>query len=115
LHGILKSRRRLTLSTLLGLFLFVFGAAGPLHAQVRLLEQEKTPKAIFDFDIADREVEFFLLGSWSALVSGATGFMVRPDGEVTALDYFPDMQLGFFFEQVPDITLSIWLMRRYFL
>ncbi len=115
MYGILKSRRRHTLSTLLGLFLFVFGSAGFLYAQVHLLEQEKTPKAIFDFDIADREVEFFLLGSWSALVSGATGFMVRPDGEVTALDYFPDMQLGFFFEQVPDITLSIWLMKRYFL
>ena len=110
-----NSRRSSTLSILFPLIVLLAGSTGSVRAQVHLLEQEEVPKAIFDFDIADREVELFLLGSWSALFSGATGFMVRPDIGVTALDYFPDMELGFFFEQVPDFTLSIWLMKRYFL
>ena len=115
LYSNLNSRRSSTLSILFPLILLLVGGAGTVHTQVHLLEQEEALEAIFDFDIADREVELFLLGSWSTLLSGATGFMVRPDIGVTALDYFPDMELGFFFEQVPDITLSIWLMKRYFI
>jgi hypothetical protein len=115
LHKTLETHRSRILTALLFLSLLLAGSKSALFAQVHLLEPEEAPEAIFDFNIGDKEVELFLLGSWSALLSGATGFMVRPDVGVTSLDYFPDLELGFLFEQVPDITLSVWLMKRYFL
>lgn len=88
-----------------------------------LLCQEPTPpsleeearEAIFDFKIGDAEVDFFIEGSWTLTFLAATGLLITPEGEVTSLDIFPTFADGFYFHQVPDLTLSVWLMEKYFL
>jgi hypothetical protein len=75
---------------------------------------EESKEAIFDFKIGDSDVDFYITGSWEANFVFSSGFLIRPDFGASLLDEFPGVEPGFLFEQVPDLTLSIWLMNRFF-
>ncbi len=75
---------------------------------------EEASESIFDFKIGDAQVDFFITGSWEANFVFASGFLIRPDFGTSLLDAFPGAETGFLFEQIPDLTLSIWLMNRFF-
>ncbi|MBN1696823.1 MAG: hypothetical protein JW881_04860 [Spirochaetales bacterium] len=76
---------------------------------------KEAPESLFELEIGDADVDFFLLGSWTFSLLYATGIVIKPGIGVRMIDYFPGMDQGFFIEQVPDLTLSLWLMERYFL
>ncbi len=75
---------------------------------------EEAQDSIFDFKIGDSNVDFYLTGSWEANFVFTSGFLVKPGFGTALLDTFPGVETGFLFEQIPDLTLSIWLMNRFF-
>ena len=79
----------------------------------RFLPEQEAPTALFQTEIADAEVDLFLLGSWKATLTASLGFAFPDGGEPFSMVY-PGMEPGIFFKQVPDLTISLWLMNRYF-
>ena len=75
---------------------------------------EEAPDSIFDFKIGDSKVDFYLTGSWEANFVFTSGFLVKPGFGTALLDTFPGKETGFLFNQIPDLTLSVWLMNRLF-
>ncbi|MBN2443235.1 MAG: hypothetical protein JXJ04_17880 [Spirochaetales bacterium] len=80
-----------------------------------LPEEEKEWETLFDFKIGDTEVDFYLTGSWTFTVFAATGMLITPDGGVQWIDSFPSFPDGFYFQQIPDITLAVWILEKFFL
>ncbi|MBN2737318.1 MAG: hypothetical protein JXR70_10080 [Spirochaetales bacterium] len=78
-------------------------------------ETKETPQAILDFKLGDSEVDFFITGSWELSLLGCFGFIVHPENGIQGLDGFNDFVPGIIFEQLPDITLSLWIMNMFFL
>lgn len=74
---------------------------------------QEAPTALFQTEIADAEVDLFLLGSWKASLTASLGFAFPDSGAAFPMTY-PGMEPGIFFKQVPDLTISLWLMNRYF-
>ena len=97
------------------LFGFLFFLHQPLlPAQPVVPLEEEAPESILELDVADREVELFIKGSWNALASEVAGITIKPGIGLTLLDLFPGLIPGFLFDQSPDLTFSLWLMERYF-
>ncbi|GAH89113.1 unnamed protein product, partial [marine sediment metagenome] len=86
-----------------------------MFPQEIILPEEEAPPAIFQAEIGDAEVDFFLSGSWETSLAGAAGILFGPDGTVLFPSAFPGLEAGQPFEQVPDLTFSILLMERYFI
>lgn len=110
---------RLNISKLISFFLFISTLyIYPQDTEDELsgfkTVDEESPEAIFDFKIGDSAVDLYITGSWEANFIFTSGFLIRPDFGVSLLDQFPDFETGFLFEQVPDLTMSIWLMNRFF-
>jgi hypothetical protein len=101
-----RTIRKLPLLLLLTCRLLVAQTAG---------ETEPLGEAIFETQLADQEVEFYLAGSWQSELSGTAGLILRPGSGASKLDFFPGFQSGFLFSQVPDLTMSLWMMNRFFL
>ena len=80
-----------------------------------LPEDKEAEEAIFDFTIGDAEVDFFLTGSWTFTFFAATGILITPEGGVQYLDSFPSFTDGFYFKQIPDLTLSVRILEKYFI
>lgn len=76
---------------------------------------EEAREAIFDFNIGDAEVDFYLEGSWLLTFFAATGLLITPEGDIRPLDLFPAFADGFYFQQEPNLTLSVWILEKYFL
>jgi hypothetical protein len=87
----------------------------PLLCEEFIPARKEAPESLFELEIGDAEVDFFLIGSWTFTLFGATGIVIKPDTGIQILDYFPGMEQGIVFKQVPDLTFSLWLMERYFL
>ncbi len=83
--------------------------------QTPVTAAEERGTSIFKTEIADADLDFFLRGSWNANLSLASGIRFGPEGEVVFPWGLPNMREGLVFEQVPDLTLSIWLLERYFM
>jgi hypothetical protein len=80
------------------------------------VDYQEEGEAIFATQIGDADVEFFLTGSWTLSLYASTGILIRTsNGGIQYIDSFPGLPIGFLFNQVPDITASIWLMKKYFL
>lgn len=77
-------------------------------------EIEEAQKAIFDFNVGDGEAELFLTGSWKLGIGGSAAFLFHPLSGLRSDFAFPGWIPGFLLEQVPDITLSLWILDRYF-
>lgn len=73
----------------------------------------EAPEALFELDIGDAEVDFFLEGVWRASVFGSIGVLIGPEG--TQLSPFPGLDTGQVFQQMPDLTFSVWLLNRFFI
>ncbi len=85
-----------------------------LEAREIPLPAEEAPTALFAAELYDTEVDFFLEGSWTASLQGGAGVIwgegingVQPSVPANFTD-------GFKFEQIPQLTLSLWYMDRYF-
>ena len=77
------------------------------------ITQLEAPEALFELDIGDAEVDFFLEGAWRASLLGSFGVLIGPDG--TQLSPFPGFGQGLTFQQMPDLTFSVWLLNRFFI
>ncbi|MFW5710323.1 MAG: hypothetical protein ACOCZA_00080 [Spirochaetota bacterium] len=100
---------------MLGLTCFaVLTPLPPLAAREIPLPEEEAPAALFSADLYDAEVDFFLEGSWTASLQGGAG-VTWGDGISGVQPAVPSgFTDGFKFEQIPQLTLSLWYMDRYF-
>jgi hypothetical protein len=75
--------------------------------------ESEAPEALFNLNIGDADVDFVLEGIWRASVFGSIGVLINPDGQVISSP-FPGMDTGFVFQQMPDLTFSVWVLERFF-
>jgi hypothetical protein len=75
----------------------------------------EAPTTIFATKLGSADVSLSLLGSWTAGLSFGTGILLAPGLPVQLLDSFPALDTGFIFSQTPDITVSLDLLKHYFL
>jgi len=80
--------------------------------------EDEAPPYLLDLDVGDSEVELFLLGSWIASSRVSTGIAFHPplpeSGDRVTLGYpYPGFETRLF-SQTVDLTVSLWLYRRYF-
>ncbi len=75
-----------------------------------LLPEEEAPKALFETNLGDADVDLYLDGTWT--IDSSLGAVWGTPGPVSAA--VPGFSSGFLFDQIPDLTLSLWLMDRYF-
>jgi hypothetical protein len=88
----------------------------PLAAQEPVNELEpEAPATLLPFKIGDAGAEISVAGSWSALVSFGAGLLFAPGEPVRGLDSLPGIVPGVAFSQVPDLSLSITLLERWFI
>jgi hypothetical protein len=78
-----------------------------------ILVQEEAPATIWDMDIGDTDVDLYLAGYWKMGLMGGTAASWSSDGVDFPTD-FPGLT-SFSFYQAPDLTISLWLMNRYYL
>jgi hypothetical protein len=86
-----------------------------VHGEDWIPPGQEAPEALFQAQIGDASVDFFISGAWQASLYGSIGILVGPDGRVEFPSSFPGLEAGPMFSQVPDLTLSVWLMERFFL
>ncbi len=75
--------------------------------------EEEAPESIFSTQLGDSDVDFYMKGTWDIFMAGSIGYNVS-DGEFISTP-IENMDPGFQFSQIPDLTMSLWLMDRYFL
>ncbi|HTP59980.1 MAG TPA: hypothetical protein VMM82_13745, partial [Spirochaetia bacterium] len=90
-------------------------AAASAYGQTVSVPQPEAPTTIFSSKIGSADVDLSLQGSWNATLGFTTGLLFSPGLPVQALDAFPGLAPGFIFTQTPDLTISLLLMRKYFL
>ncbi|MGA2976384.1 MAG: hypothetical protein ABSF77_13825 [Spirochaetia bacterium] len=98
---------------LIGLAL-LFTAAGAGAADI-VMPPPEAPTTIFSSKLGSVDVDLDLLGSWTAGVSFGTGLLFVPGLNVQLLDSFPSIDNGFIFSQTPDITVSLELLKRFYM
>ncbi len=74
--------------------------------------EEEAPEAIFSTQLGDSDVDFYMKGTWDIFMAGSAGYNLT-DGEFISTP-IENMDPGFQFMQIPDLTMSLWLMDRYF-
>ena len=79
--------------------------------------EEEDPATLLDFSIGDAGVSFYALGSWTTGIAPGVGWIVSgrtaPERTVTPGYQFPGLEPIPYFNR-PDMTLSLWLLERYF-
>ena len=75
-------------------------------------ESEEAPEALFSSRLGDSDVDFYMKGTWDIFMAGSAGYNLN-DGEFISTP-IESMDPGFQFSQIPDLTMSLWLMDRYF-
>ncbi|TVR67783.1 MAG: hypothetical protein EA427_12555 [Spirochaetaceae bacterium] len=80
--------------------------------------EEEAPPALISLDRTDAEVDLYVLGSWLARSSFATGLALHPplpeSGRRVTFPYeYPGFETDLF-SQTLDLVLSLWLYNRYF-
>lgn len=81
-----------------------------------LMYPEEAPTALFEYDIEDRSVEFFLLGTWEAKLGFAAGMGWIPDGTggYTTQSILPRALVSTPLTNTVDLVLSLWIEQRFF-
>lgn len=99
-----------------GLFFLLTTAFSPLlfSYDVPLPEDEASP-TLFSLTPEDDDTDFYLEGTWNFSLSGGFGFGYSPDRGFFSGAAPADITPGFGWEQIPDLTLSLWLFDKYFL
>ena len=97
--------------------LLLLFSPGFLWAEELILPEQEAPEALFEAEIGDADVDFYLSGSWRILLGFSADWLFAPDGSVilSLPGTFPGLEQDRLFEQIPDLTASVWLMERYFL
>nr|MQY76056.1 hypothetical protein [Spirochaeta sp.] len=100
----------------IAILLFIF-SLGFLWTEEPILPEQEAPEAIFETEIGDADVDFYLSGSWQMLLGVSVDFLFKPDGSVefNSQSAFPGLELDKGIEQIADLTASVWIMERYFL
>ncbi|MDC7221329.1 MAG: hypothetical protein PQJ59_15440 [Spirochaetales bacterium] len=76
--------------------------------------QEEAPSHIWSYSLDDSNVDFYWDGYWRFTFSAGLAFSVD-EGSMDWSSTYSDYTDGFFFEQAPDLLLSLWIDDRYFL
>ncbi len=101
--------------TALAIVAIVF-CTGTMHLgsqEIRPLEPE-APEALFQAEVGSADVSLFAQGSWKlSFLAGAT-FGFSSFGELGSVPSFPEFANGLEFEQEPELTISLWFLKRYF-
>jgi hypothetical protein len=87
----------------------------PAVPEANVAPEPEAPAALFPLQLGGSGVDFSLTGSWQALASFGTGLLAAPGASVQGIDALPGISTGFAFSQVPDLTLSLTLLERWFL
>ncbi|HET6484989.1 MAG TPA: hypothetical protein VFH83_01135, partial [Spirochaetia bacterium] len=74
----------------------------------------EAPTTILSTQLGGADVRLDLLGSWTATASFGTGLLLLPGVAPQPLDAFPQLDQGFIFNQTPDLTISLELLKRFF-
>lgn len=74
--------------------------------------KDEAEEAIFQTKINDEDVELYILGTWNTSITGSIGYDLSSGSFIETP--FEQMEPGFVFRQIPDLTVSLWLMDRYF-
>ncbi|MDC7222753.1 MAG: hypothetical protein PQJ60_03365, partial [Spirochaetales bacterium] len=99
--------------------LFILVLSSPLFPQEREEETaqeealEEAPSSIWSYKMGDSNVDFYWDGYWRFTFSAGLAFSVDDD----SLDWsstYSDYTDGLFFEQTPDLLLSLWIDDRYY-
>ena len=95
------------------LFLIFTGPFFIFGQDTSTVEQKEAPAAIWDMNLGDKDVDLYISGYWKIGILGGTTVESGPDGIIFP-SAFPGLT-DFKFYQEPDITISLWLMNRYYL
>jgi len=76
-------------------------------------EQEEAPATVWDMNIGDTDVELYLAGFWKIGLIAGLSVESGPEGIIFPAA-FPGLT-DFRFYQEPDLTISLWLMNRFYL
>ncbi|MFP4618218.1 MAG: hypothetical protein ACLFMZ_05185, partial [Spirochaetaceae bacterium] len=79
-----------------------------------LLPEEEAPSSLLNTQLGDADVDLFLEGTWTSSFSGGFGWSRDNRSSETRFSTFPDMTDGLSFSQIPELTLSLWVMDRFF-
>src|SRR6056297_3347769 len=104
--------RKLSTSFLIFLFFLIPGAL--IIPREVPLPSEEAPTALFEEELKDAEVDFFIQGSWRARLSGGFGFTWGSAVRGVQPSVLPDFTDGYFFNQIPQLNISLWFRDRYF-
>jgi hypothetical protein len=92
---------------------FLAAALG-LQAQTLGPDQAEAPESLFDSKVGDVGVVLEANGTWTTRLAAGWGAGFSPQGMLPGLGY-PGYDNGPVFTQVPDFTLTLRLMERYYL
>ncbi len=74
----------------------------------------EAPASLFDAKIGDADVSLKAEGSWDLFLTGSIGYKFSGNGEKAEKYTFPGFEQTVPFKQVPNLSLSLLLMNRYF-
>ena len=96
--------------------LFLFLPLSLVFGQAPSTPPEEAPATLFEAQIGDAEVDLTAKVDWDiSLIYGyGWGFSEDYDSPQATPFLDPDMETGFIFKKVPDVTLSLWLYNKYF-
>ncbi|MFP4375647.1 MAG: hypothetical protein ACLFP4_01275 [Spirochaetales bacterium] len=97
------------------LIILFFLQLSSVAAQSTIPFEEEAPEALLEFELADNEVELFMLGNWTTTSQIARSW-VFPGSDVVAPQgaVFPGLRSTIPLMNEVNLTLSLWLLRRYF-
>jgi hypothetical protein len=93
----------------------LFSAIATGFADGVFIPAAEAPTTIFSTKLGSADVDLSLIGAWTAGLSLGGGFIIAPGLPLQALDGFPGLDQGFLFSNTPDITISLDLLKRFFL
>ncbi len=76
--------------------------------------EPEAPLALFDQKVSDVDVVLQADGTWTTRLATGWGEGITPSGVLPGLSY-PGYERAPVFEQIPDFSLTLWLMERYYM
>ena len=114
MYKIIVQMKKQPAGHILSAFLVFFILVGAVEAREIPLPDEESATSLFDAQLDDAEVDFFIEGNWTANLSGGFGVTWGDTVQGVQPAVLPDFTDGFSFQQIPELTLSLWYKGRYF-
>ncbi len=96
------------------LLFFIIFFSNFLYSNELIYPDKEDPKALFSTSSDNNDVSLSVFGSWDLYLSGSVGMTWNSLTRQTAAAPFPGMIPGFFFKQLPDISILLYLKDRFF-